>query len=101
MNSEHNNYCGECNTCYVCLEESQSAKFKVSHDILERLKEHVEFHESIDTHKTDAAFLRIVGSEVENLLKENKKMLEAFKQIQEIDYTHDAAAIANEILGQL
>lgn len=46
----------------------------MSYEILERLKEHIEFHESIDSHKTDAAFLRIVSSEVEKLLEENKRM---------------------------
>ena len=53
----------------------------MSYEILEKLKEHIEFHESIDSHKADAAFLRIVGSEVENLLVERNE-LENFNKLK-------------------
>lgn len=70
-------------------------------DILERLKEHIHFHEEIFSHKADAAFLRIVSTEVEKLLEENKKMREALDTLQKVAMIrcdHDTVVLTGKVL---
>lgn len=44
--------------------------------ILKRLEEHIEFHEAIDKHKSDAAFLRILKAYIEEREEAAKALLQ-------------------------
>lgn len=41
--------------------------------MLQRIEEHIEFHEAIDSHKSDAAFLREIKKHIEFIAAEQKK----------------------------
>jgi hypothetical protein len=64
-------------------------------DILKRIDEHIEFHESIDSHKSDVAFLNTIR---EHIVRKDEELQEANDAL--IDWTSMNVPIGYYALAQ-